>query len=223
LLAFTYSKFQGSVRHDGPLFVALITAFWIAWALQRAVPAGRWPWGRRMVRAVPQAALSGFLAIQVVAAYVACYYAWNFPFSPAREAAAMLRSKLTAEDQLMTSWEPPTASLAAYLPGRKFWMPESSRWGTFTIWKQMPSSPGGPGAAMDLANRTRKPVVLVENGSVGTMPGMTCLGAFTGGITGDENYYVYRIIPGAKPGRGTSGQPEKESLLDRMMRGLGGK
>ena len=195
LLLFSYSRFEGDLRHHGALFIALIAGFWMAWVFQRSDPAALW---KRVLRALPRGALTMLLVAHVVAAWVACYYAWHFPFSPARQAATALSKVLTPDDQLMVYQGPEYVSLAAYLPGRKFYLPDENRWGTYAIW-QLPtrSAPGGLDGAFQLAQKSKKPVILIASGNLPTPPGVTFLGGYAGSIVGDENYFFYRVSPNA--------------------------
>jgi hypothetical protein len=133
-LAFSYVKFLGGVRHHGGLFVALIAACWIAWQ-HLPPPLTTNQWRRRWIWTA-RAILCLLLAAHVYAAAIACSIAWHTPFTVDRAAADCLARNLRPGDILVADSEFVVPSLAAYLPGKIFYVPTVGEWRTFITWRE---------------------------------------------------------------------------------------
>ena len=200
LLTFAHVKYFGGPRHYGALYVALISAYWIAWSGYRP-HAMRW-W-KRGLWLLPRVGLVALLAAQVYGAYVAVAWSWSHPFSRGREAAAALLKLKHPDDILFSEVMETAAPLAAYMPGEKFYFPKlGGAMGTFAIWKQADEKWGSFEGAAWLAEREKRPVILIRNKpAYGNRPWRlrslraTLLAGFDSGIVSDEGYYFYRIAP----------------------------
>ena len=191
LLLFFHAKFYGDYRQHGALFVALIAALWIAWSARPRV-ATEWRWWRKGAWWLPRGVFTGLLGLHVYAAAIPVAECWRYPFSPGREAAAVIRANLRPGDVVVSESQVLSTSVAAYLPGVKMYFPEQERWGTFTLWTDTPQGDGDADifrAAM-AAHRGR---IVLRCWDTGRLPRATVLGTFGEGIADDEAYSVQRV------------------------------
>jgi hypothetical protein len=194
LWTFFYVKFFGSWRHHGALFIALLAAFWLM-IDDPASPTPLPPHAARERRIVKNA-FTLLLALHFVGAAIACTMIWQWPFSPARDAAAFIRPQLAPTDLLVARDDFNMTSIAAYLPGRKFFYQRGSRWGTFTISRNVFSRRNSVEWSEIFSKEYHRPVILIENVPLVNLPPRAAfLGGFNNGIQADESYYFYRIEP----------------------------
>jgi hypothetical protein len=197
-LAFFYVKLSGGTRHDGVLFVTLLAAFWIAWVTRRPpLSSSRrfLRWTKATLRFIPRLALFLLLAVHVYGAAIALYYCWNYPFTPGKQAAAVVRDAIRPGDILVSGNQIITTSVAAYLPQQIFYFPLGDRWGTFTWWDQTPWMDAPVDQAMEFIHQQSHPVIFIRCWDSGPVPGATLLGQFDSGIEENEMYSIYRIEP----------------------------
>ncbi len=198
-LAFFYLKLFGGTRHHGVLFVALIGAFWIAWVARRPVEAARaqwWRWTRAMLWFMPRVALGAMLGVQVYAAVVMCERIWQRPFTPGKQAAALIEKNLRPGDILASGNQIITTSVAAYLPGRLFYFPLEDRWGTFTLWDSTPWEDLPTEEVVRFLRKQKGAVIFIRCWNRQAIPGGKLLGRFGSGIEPFEMYSVYRVEAG---------------------------
>ncbi len=191
---FLHAKIFSGWRHAGPLFVALIAAFWMVMSDGGRRGAAAYEGaGQRRILGV---ALTVMLAMQTCGLAVAGYFAWWYPFSPAREAARFIGPQLAAEDLVVARDDVTICSLAAYLPGREFFFQRGSRWGTFTIYRSDFSKRNSLWWADMFSRVRRRRVLLIMSERLERLgPRMTYAGGYDGGIQGDECYYFYWVVP----------------------------
>jgi hypothetical protein len=194
LLLFLHTKYFGAWRHHGILFIAFLLAVWIRCDREPApmirLPA--WLSTRRF------AAVTVGLAVmvQIYGSVIACRYALQYPFSESEGAAAFLSERLKPETVVVARSDVGTSSLAAYLPGRKFFYPRGSRWGTFTDWRATFSKKDPMTWAKIFAAEKGEPVILLWDEPLPQVGGqLRFLGGFDGGIVADERFYIYEVVP----------------------------
>ncbi|MGN6367518.1 MAG: hypothetical protein ACTHN5_04585 [Phycisphaerae bacterium] len=197
LLLFFHVKLFGERRHHGALFVALLAALWIAWSARPQV-VKEWRWWRKGLWWVPRAAFIGLLALHVYAAAIPAYECWTHTFSPAKQAAALIRRELKPGDIVVSGNQIITTSVAAYLPGVKMYFPEPGRWGTFTLWDNTPWGDANALQILAFAWKQKHPVIVVRCWAGGRILGAKELGEFKEGIADSEMYSVQRIDPAPK-------------------------
>jgi hypothetical protein len=204
-LSFSYIKFFGGVRHHGVLFITLIAALWIAWGLQKPLPAASPLW-RKALRWPPRLALIAFLAIHVHSAALAAYYAWQVPFAAGKAAGLALAHNLHPDDLLVADMEFVAPSLAPYVPGHSFIFPATHRTGTFILWERRGAwQPSGINAALRLARENHRPILWITRDPYpANAPNIHLLAHFDGGgeslqdakaIVAMETFTLYRITP----------------------------
>jgi hypothetical protein len=199
-LAFSYIKFMGGVRHHGGIFVVLIAACWIAWQCPTTQRISTW---RRWWERTARIALCLLLAAHVYAAAIACYTAWHVPFTVDRAAADRLAQNLRPGDILVADSEFVVPSLAAYLPGQRFYVPTVGEWRTFITWREREAWDTSPlDAAEDIAREHHADVLWITRNREGARSrNLTELGVFDGRnehaatavIDSMEQFAIYRI------------------------------
>ncbi|MGN6367514.1 MAG: hypothetical protein ACTHN5_04565 [Phycisphaerae bacterium] len=194
ILAFFYTRYFGFWRHHGMLFVAATAALWLAWKPPREPSHGKPTWDQRTLRAV----LFTMLAIHTYAAVVAVYFCSHYPFNKSKEAAAFLNAAVPPDETVIVRNDITVQSLAAYAPGRQFFLPRGSRWGTYTHWRNDFSKHDAATWANLFAAKEGRPVILVLDQPEEILgPRTAFLAGFGGGIVDDEWFYFYRVEPPA--------------------------
>ncbi len=194
LLLFLHTKYYGAWRHHGILFIAFLIAVWIR-RDRVPVPMIRLP---RWLSSWRFAGVTVTLAVvvQIYGSVIACWFAIQHPFSESERAAAFLSARLRSETVVVARSDVGMASLAAYLPGRKFFYPRGSRWGTFTDWRATFSRKDPMTWAKIFAAEKGEPVILLWDEPIPQVGGqLRYLGGFEGGIVADERFYIYEVAP----------------------------
>ena len=199
LLVFSYTRFPGSVRHVGHLFVLLVVA---AWAHSSRA-------GPRVPRAGadrPQAlrpVLAGILVVQAGAGMAASVGDLVLPFSTSRRTAEYVRSR-PAEAVLVGQPDYTASAVGAWLD-RPVFSPQAGRHATFVVWDE--SRTCGRGRRSCLGERELLEITRRTFESTGSGPqsalvlsssplrdaGARHLASFTGGIVADEDLHVYEV------------------------------
>jgi len=121
LLAFSYVKFPGAVRHHGFLFVLLIGVLWLA---RGAAVTGR----------AATIVLSAAVFCGCAASAIAVRWDWQMPFSGLQQAASEIRTRDLDGLPLVGGTDFATYGVAAFLPGKRLFFPSRGEWGTFQKW-----------------------------------------------------------------------------------------
>lgn len=199
LLAFMHLIYTVSLRHAGHLYLLMVACMWLA-ALQ---PTHIWKrpfwerlgrWGERHCARV----VAAILAAQVLAAGMASWFDWHYPFSASRQAAAYIR-KNGLEDRLLAGdVDFAISPLAAYLD-RKLYYFASHRFGSFIVWndRRLPLTPERlPGALEELRQLPPGSWLVVLNYPLPPqITSLTLKAAFPTTIRWDEGYYLYVLAP----------------------------
>jgi hypothetical protein len=124
ILAFSYFKFNGYLRHNGHLFIGLLAFVW----LDRSVtsPPGKHSENNLLFNVL--------LLFQFIATPVAVYCEIKYPFSQAREAASYLKNKFG--NSIIVAHEDAAASAVAALLDKPLFYSCANRFGTYILWDQ---------------------------------------------------------------------------------------
>ena len=185
LLAFSYVKLFGALRHQGHFWLLLVAALWLG----GGVPAGS---SRRSWRTV---ALAGMAFCQVAAALYASLVDWRQPFSNAVAAAVIVRAAGLEDQLLLGHREPPAASVALAL-GRPLYSPSRKVFTTHPDWGPQQHEMGAAElrcAARELAAGRGRDVVLVLNHPAAAWPEIEAVGVAQGAIVASEDFWIYRL------------------------------
>jgi hypothetical protein len=133
LLAFWYTKYSGSLRHHGHLFILLLAACWIREAAMPWGPVNGKPWGfgeigRRRL-------LTGLLTVQLAAGGILSAMDFAFPFSASRETALFIETVFPRDMVIVGDRDYPAMAVAGYL-NRRIYYPAVRRFGTFVVLDQ---------------------------------------------------------------------------------------
>lgn len=196
VLAFTYAKYYGSMRHHGHVYLLFVACLWLATGRRETHDDGPPPHPR-----LARAGRLLFAALLVLHVFVACHFlALDFvrPFSRAETAARFLReSGLASRYYLVADRDAHTSPLTAYL-GRPIFYARGAREGTFIVWdKTWGAWPlidtmraDLPAAARRKAAERGEDVLAVSTYPLNA-PDAEPLGQLTGSIVCDEDYYFY--------------------------------
>lgn len=194
LLAFSYLKYLGLLRHQGHLWLLLLAALWLG------APAG----GDAALRGPRRAAFVALLSAHVAAGAFASAVDVACPFSNGAATAVLIRTRGLDRYPLLGHREPPAATVALYL-GRPLYSPSRRLFATHPDWgpeQRETSDAEVREAARDLACRTGSDVVLVTNHPLPPWPELVLEGSCTGAIHPSEDYHLSRLVLGrlAAPG-----------------------
>jgi hypothetical protein len=185
VLAFTYFKFIGSMRHHGHVWLLLVAVIWMVGGIGSGAARRRW---REWV-------FVGLLAIHVLAAAVASYQDLRHPFSNGARAAQLIRAKGFDRLPLLGYREPPASPIALALR-QPLYAPSRSRYATHTDWGPLQRDVSMEElrcAARALAAREGRDIVLVMTTRLPDWPELRFQGAVEGAIVPNENYFLYRL------------------------------
>jgi len=174
LLAFSYIKYPGVLRHHGHLWLLFVAALWIGGIRFR-----------------------GFSVLLVIHCFVALFASWmdlRHPFSNGAATAELIRARHLDSYPLFGHREPPAAPVAFALEKPLF---APSR-GVFAMHPDY-----GPGerelspeevrrAARAFAQREKRDVILVMDYQL-SWEELEPMGAVTGAIHPSEDYWLYRL------------------------------
>jgi hypothetical protein len=184
ILAFTYFKFIGSMRHHGHVWLLLLAAIWIAGGMGNGV---RRHWREWL--------LVGLLLVHVAAGAIASHQDLRHPFSNGERAAQLIRAKGFERLPLLGYREPPASPIALALR-QPLYAPSRSRYATHTDWGPLQRDVSMDElrcAARALAQRERQDIVLVMTARLPDWPEARFEGAVEGAIVPNENYFLYRL------------------------------
>lgn len=187
ILAFTFAKFDGSLRHHGQLFVTFVAASWIA-ASAGADSGTRTSCARRVVFAT-------VLSIQAVGGLGAAAADAVLPFSASGRTAQFLREAHLEHLPLVGDRDATTAGVASAL-GRPIYYPSSRRTSTFVVWdsRRQHRSPDAVilAAAAHVRGLGGGDVVIVLDRALNAPPeGVTLAARFEESVVDDERFHVY--------------------------------
>ena len=137
LLAFFYTKYFGSVRHHGFLFMLFIAAVWISHysyeARRLASPLKATSWG--LARAF-NIVFVVVLLIHAVGGVTAAKLELTYPFSTGKAVARFIKEEANLEGMLIAGAAPDdlTLEVLGYLEKDEFFYPRSDRFGSFGVW-----------------------------------------------------------------------------------------
>ena len=204
LLLFGFAMFQGAIRHQGHLFVALVAALWLAPAAGRGGAASAAP-GALAPEPEPGTRAPCWWTALLLAQAIGGLWAWQadvrLPFSRASAAAGFIRQERLDALPLFGDRAPPASSLQPYLEKPIVYLADGRR-GSFIVWGPAiaPKKPDPERMWSNLLRETiDRPtghVVLILNYAVDSAPARyesREIGRFTGSLVGDEDYFLYLV------------------------------
>ena len=203
LLSFTYTKYFGSIRHHGHLFLLLVAGLWLsAYYPARDGRPGMLQRTTDFCRRRRQGFIYALLGAQLLAGLLATGLSLGQPFSAGRETARYIEAQGWADKLIAGDADDAASVVSGYLQ-RPIFSLCSNRWCTFVISDQQRECLKPPEAlerARELANRHRQEVLLVMNREIKTPAAeVMMVRRFTRSTVPAENYYLYLVPCGAKP------------------------
>ena len=203
ILAFTYTKYPGSIRHHGHLFILFIASLW----LSSVSPPQRMPSDlvQRLsdfCTANRHRVVLAILAAHLLAGAAAASLDLWFPFSASREAALYIQQHRWDRGLILADADDAASSVAGCL-GRRLYYPASRGWGSFIVWNRERQAEVKPEELLrqsaELSRRYHQDALLLLNYELppGKFP-VTLLQKFTRSLVPQENYYLY-LAPRASP------------------------
>lgn len=206
LLTFFYAKFSGYLRHHGFLWIALVTAAWIAAAEEadsanspRERPLAR-SWRRRLV----MTGATLLLAVHAVAALVAVDGERRYRFSAAEATAALMRSRGVDRLEMVGARDVAAMAVVGYLDKPRAYYPEGRRFGSHIVYDAARLAPWSLwDDAARLGQALGEPVSIVidletmQRGGppAALLPRLSEVGCKASEIQKDESYCVLVLAP----------------------------
>ena len=203
VLLFVHTKFYGSVRHHGHVYLLFVACLWLAARMPEDAPLLPRGLSERASRAVGRyggRVATLFLAAHVLIAAYFCVADWRFPFSRARDAAEFVRASGLDHYYVIADLDAQVSPLTAYLR-RKFYYQRADREGTFIVWdkawRTWPEQKLLETAKRKAAERGED-VLVVSNYRLEPDDSTVPVKEITGSIVGDEDYYIYIVKPATR-------------------------
>ena len=145
ILLFTYTRYMGSLRHHGHLFLILIACLWISHyysetdTLLNLIQRYSLIFNKQIInleqftRKYRKFFIQIILCTHLLAASVAFTYDLSFPFSQGKAAAGFIKNQDLKNMMIIGFDDDSTAVISGYL-NKTIFYPQSNRLGTFVIW-----------------------------------------------------------------------------------------
>jgi hypothetical protein len=200
ILTFGYTKYFGSIRHHGHLFILFLACLWLSASLpSREVKA---PLAKRLTdfcRRNKDRFVVGLLAVHLLAGIMAYGMDLAYPFSAGRETARYIKEN-HLDHLLLAGDEDDAASVLAGYLNRKIYYPGSHRWGSFMISDRKRQSLKDSEIlkkTRQLAARHHREVLLIMNRELADPAHQAVkLAQFTDSMVPAEKYYLYLVRAG---------------------------
>ncbi|HWR01369.1 MAG TPA: hypothetical protein VN371_05850 [Chlorobaculum sp.] len=201
LLAFFYTKYPGSLRHHGFLFITLVMTAWIKPYTGRALPSITSRAGSAGKERLLSLLFTLVLGIHVTGAIAASCLEYRYVFSNAKRVAEYLERERLTDYIIVGYMDYSSSSVLGYLNKRQFYYPQSGRYGSFVIWDNIrqPTMPQQKVIEQALSHREAKDkgVIIILNEplerSLPVSRNPELLVQFTGSVVGDEDYFLYLL------------------------------
>lgn len=206
LLAFSYTKYFGYLRHHGHLFLLLVASLWFASVcLERPLS---FPFLHRLsgfCRRFMKGLLLLLLSAQLVAGVTAATMDLYYPFSASKELVDYLKIHRLTELPLAGDIDYASCPVAGYLD-RQIYFPRANRQGSFIIWDwrrdQAMTREELLERVHDFSVKRGKPVVLILTYPLEMpCPPAALLKRFSESIVTSETYYLYLLQFGQETGK----------------------
>lgn len=198
ILAFTYLKYPGSLRHHGHLFLLFIASLWLSSAYP---PKKNYSSLIQVLSDLCQTnrhrAVLVLLAAHLVAGVTAASLDLFFPFSASEAAARFIKQHQLDRMPILGHPDDAASSVAGYL-GRQIYYPASHRWGSFVVWNQKREKNLQPekllAEAEELSRQYQQDVLVLTNYELppSEFP-IRLIQKFTHSMVPQENYYLYLV------------------------------
>jgi len=200
ILTFGYTKYFGSIRHHGHLFILFLSCLWLSASLpSREVKA---PQAKRLTdfcRRHKDRFVVGLLTVHLLAGVMAYGMDLGYPFSAGRETAHFIKENHLDSLVLAGDEDDAASVLAGYL-NRKIYYPGSHRWGSFIISDQKRKSLKDSEIlekTRQLAANHQREVLLIMNRELQDPANQAVkLAQFTDSMVPAEKYYLYLVRSG---------------------------
>ena len=202
LLAFFYTKYDGSIRHHGFLFINLLVALWLAEGAASEAGTGAADAGRSA--SPSRGSLFGWLVasvliVQLVAGAIAVRQDVTLVFSAGRATAALLVAKGLDSLPLVGDVDTAMSPILGYLDARSIYYLRGQRFGSFVVLDQARRGTVTDEqvfAAADALSRERQSavgIILNRQASASAVGKAEEVGCVAADVTTFESYCVYRL------------------------------
>jgi hypothetical protein len=197
IVTFTYTKYFGSIRHHGHLFILFLTCLWLSSHFpDKAGPTHLTHRLADFCRRNRNRLVVGLLGAHLLAGCMAYGMALFYPFSAGRKAARFIRENQMV-NLVMAGDEDDAASVLAGYLHREIYYPGSDRWGSYIISDQKRKSLKDSEIlekTRELAIQHQRDVLLIMNRELEAPENQVIkVQQFTDSIVPAEKYYLYLV------------------------------
>lgn len=206
MLAFFYSKYFGSSRHHGHLFILLIVCLWLSNHYSNIeLKSNLIDKLTNFFNKIRPMFITILFFCHFIAAAIAIGFDWKYPFSASKEVAKYIKEKKM--DHLTIAGDPDYATqfVSAYL-NKRIYYPIGDRFGTFVIWDNESSKYKFGGKwwnkkylqnvlsnLQKLSKQRGEDILLILNYPINLSYPFIWLKSFDQSIVIDETYNLYLI------------------------------
>ena len=201
LLLFAYTKYPGSQRHHGQLFLVFMAGCWLQeWGRNRR--AG--PDGGRVGPVRPFGVWVGaLLAIQCAVGLYASAMDLAYPFSASQAAAAYIRENRLDAGLIVADTDSAAVPVVGRLDHPRVFYPRCGRTQRLVVWDERRKRPFPEqdflSAVREAGLRSGAPVLALTSYPLSKVPAfLEPVAHFAAGIVADECYDLYRFVPAAE-------------------------
>jgi hypothetical protein len=206
ILAFTYVKYPGSLRHHGHLYLLFIAALWLSATNREEKNSSTFIQTLAgFCRAHRDQAITVLLAAHLLAGVWAASLDLLYPFSESRETAAFIQQNRLDRLPILGHADDAASSVAGFLDCRIYY-PASRVMGSFVVWNRERKTELKPEElvkqAKKLSRQSGQDTLLLLNYELppGELP-VVPLNKFNRSLVPEENYFLY-LVPRPGPDEG---------------------
>ena len=202
LLLLFYTKFYGSIRHHGFIFLVFIMAGWIYQYCEET----KWPALINRFGEVWQKSysplLTFILTIHLIGGIIAVSMDYLYAFSNGKRTAEFIKAEGMQEMLMVGDKDSPVSTIVGYLGKDSIYYPRGHRFGSYIIWDQKRRQGASDeqiiASVKKIANEHNQDVLLILNRmlepSLISQNSIKELAKFTGAILETEDFYLYLIL-----------------------------
>lgn len=191
LLAFSYLKFPGYLRHHGHLYILFMMCLVLANQAGSNLPGGP-----RLLRRAARGFVASILILQAIAGATASVLSWGEPFSAAKSVAGYIKAQGMEDYFIMGDRDFALTTISGHL-GKPLFHAASGKFATYVTWNSERLRRFEPREIVEYADRMRsetgRKVLLILNYPLpeGEEGNLVKLREFTQSVKKDEKYFLY--------------------------------
>ena len=201
LLILFYSKYYGSLRHHGFLFILFVMTAWIYQCCENV----KWSASTNRFSTMWQKSFrplfTFILVFHLTGGIIAVCMDYRYTFSYGKATAEFIETKEMREMFIVGNKDSAVSTIVGYMGNKSFYYPRSHRLGSFIVWNQTRihgvSDEQVIQSAKKIESKNGQDVLIILNRMLNpdliSQNSLTELRKFTGAIINSENFYLYLL------------------------------